>query len=68
MNGGRAEQQPGFPPGFPVKMLVYNWFARARNWTPRQVDELSLDEMEWLPIIEEAVQLASETAAKQRQD
>jgi len=41
-------------------MLVYNWYARARNWHPRQVDELHLDEMEWLPIIEEAVQAALE--------
>ena len=41
-------------------MLVYNWFARARNWTPRQVDELRLDEMEWLPIIEEAIQVVIE--------
>lgn len=48
-------------------MLIYNWFARARNWHPREVDELSLDEMEWLPLCEEAVQIASETIAKQNE-
>ncbi len=48
-------------------MLIYSWFARARNWTPRQVDELSLDEMEWLPLIEEAVQDASSQISRQRE-
>lgn len=60
MRGGRPEFQPAFPSGFPQRMLVYNWFARTRNWHPRQVDELYLAEMEWLPILEEAVQAAIE--------
>jgi hypothetical protein len=59
-NGGRSETQPSFPEGMPSSMLVYNWFARARGWTPRQVDELSLEEMEWLPIVEEAIMLAQD--------
>lgn len=59
-NGGSAKLQPSYPEGFPPKMLVYNWFRRTSNWHPRQVDELSLEEMEWLPLIEEAVQLALE--------
>jgi hypothetical protein len=48
-------------------MLIYNWFARARNWHPRQVDELGLDEMEWLPVLEEAVLAASEQIAKEQE-
>jgi hypothetical protein len=46
-------------------MVVYNWFARARNWPPRVVDELDLDEVEWLPLLEEACQQASEVIQKE---
>lgn len=60
MQGGRPEFQPKYPEGFPQRMLVYNWFGRMRDWHPRMVDELYLDEMEWLPIVEEAVQAAIE--------
>lgn len=35
-------------------MLIYHHFARLRNWTPRQVDELTIEEMDWLPLLEEA--------------
>lgn len=59
-NGGRAEHQPSYPEGFPSRMLAYNWFARLRGWDPRIVDELTLEEIEWLPVVEEAVQLAAE--------
>lgn len=59
-NGGPAQTQPSYPEGLSSRMLVYNWFARARGWTPRQVDELTLEEMEWLPLIEEAIQYATE--------
>jgi hypothetical protein len=44
-------------------MLLYDLFARSWNWTPRQVDELSLDEISWLPIIGEARALAAEALA-----
>lgn len=35
-------------------MMVYSWFAKCYNWTPAQVDELTLDQIRWLPAIEEA--------------
>ena len=35
-------------------MMIYSWFAKAYNWTPAQVDELSLEQVHWLPVIEEA--------------
>ena len=35
-------------------MLAYDFFANQYSWTPREVDELSLDEMYWLPILTEA--------------
>ena len=46
-------------------MIVYNWFARARGWHPRQVDELEPDEVEWLPLLEEACQQASDVIQKE---
>lgn len=46
-------------------MMIYNWYARAHHWHPRQVDELNLEEVEWLPILEEACQQASEVLQKE---
>ena len=46
-------------------MMVYNWFARTRNWHPRQVDELELDEVEWLPLLEEACLQASDVVQQE---
>lgn len=44
---------------------MYNWFARAHDWSPRMVDELELEEVEWLPLMEEAAQQAQETIQKE---
>lgn len=41
-------------------MLIYHWFAKTYRWTPRQVDELYLEETEWLPMIGQASSLAEE--------
>ena len=41
-------------------MALKQYFARTRQWTPRQVDELTLDELFWLPVMEEASQAAAE--------
>lgn len=41
-------------------MAIKHWFAKTRGWTPRQVDELTLDEIYWLPIMEEATNYAIE--------
>lgn len=35
-------------------MLTYDWFARTRGWAPSVVDELSLDQLHWFPILESA--------------
>ena len=32
-------------------MWTYHWFAENMRWTPRQVDELTLEEAHWLPLI-----------------
>lgn len=39
-------------------MFLYNWFAVNWKWTPRQVDELTLEEIYWLPTVESARQEA----------
>lgn len=41
-------------------MLVYNWFARNKDWHPRIVDTLTIEELEWFPILEEAFSNAEE--------
>ena len=35
-------------------MMLYRKFAKAYNWTPDQVRRLRLDELFWLPVIEDA--------------
>ena len=34
--------------------MLYRRFAKAYNWTPGAVRRLRLDELFWLPVIEEA--------------
>lgn len=46
-------------------MLVYSWYARTHNWTPQQVDELSMEELEWIPLLAEAIGQAQEVMQKQ---
>jgi hypothetical protein len=36
-------------------MSLYHWFAEAYQWTPQQVDELTLDQVFWLPVMKEAL-------------
>jgi hypothetical protein len=38
----------------PPDILLKRWFAKTYGWTPRQVDDLSLDELSWLPLVEQA--------------
>lgn len=45
---------PDFPEGFPPRMLTYDKFIQQMDWHPRLVDELSLDEEFWLPVMKEA--------------
>jgi hypothetical protein len=58
---------PDFPQGFPPKILVYGYFKRNGDWHPRQVDELTLEELEWIPIYEEAIFEAQEYIRKTSQ-
>ena len=34
--------------------MTYDRFAEDRGWTPRQVDELTREEIFWLPVIKAA--------------
>jgi hypothetical protein len=43
--------------------MTYDRFAEERGWTPRQVDELTRDEMFWLPVIKTARQDAAAQVA-----
>lgn len=40
-------------------MWIYHWFSENKGWTPRQVDELSLEEAHWLPVMKDANSIAS---------
>jgi hypothetical protein len=35
-------------------MWLYHWYSENKGWTPRQVDELSLEEAYWLPLLKQA--------------
>lgn len=45
-------------------MMTYTWFAECWQWTPRQVDELTLEEIFWLPVIKEARGDATDALSK----
>ena len=57
-NGHDMKHAPGNPDDFPDEMWIYHHFAEARGWTPRQVDELTLEEAHWLPVLKQAQGLA----------
>jgi hypothetical protein len=46
--------QGSLPKDMPIRELTYRWFAKTYRWTPKEVDELPLDTLNWFPIIEEA--------------
>lgn len=44
---------------------TYRWWAKTYGFTPKQVrEEVDLDCFHWLPVIEEAIDKASERAQK----
>jgi len=45
----------------PQDMLIKDMFAEAYGWHPRQVDNLTVEELEWLPRI-----IQAKTAARTR--
>jgi hypothetical protein len=51
----------------PPKMLVYHWFSRVKEWNPRIVDNLTLEELEWFPILEEASEELSQIVSRENQ-
>ena len=44
-------------------MLTYDRFAEERGWDPRVVDELSAEELFWLPVISAAKRAAARQLA-----
>jgi hypothetical protein len=65
MNGWETAEPPQPPPGFPNKMWAYNWYAKTFQWDPEKVDNLSLDLIEWFPLVAEAAAEADEVFQKQ---
>lgn len=65
MQNDSSFQEPPFPEGFPPKILVYGYFKNNGDWHPRQVDELTLEELEWIPVYNEAISEAREFIQKQ---
>jgi hypothetical protein len=49
-------------------MLEYYRFMRGRGLTPREVDELSLDELFWLPVIQAAWDITEERLMSRKQE
>jgi hypothetical protein len=45
-------------------MMLYRRFAKAFGWTPDMVRKLRVDELFWLPVIEEAEAAAVEQIAQ----
>lgn len=56
---------PPLPDGFSPKIFIYGWFKRNGDWHPREVDELYLDELDWIPIYEQAIDEAAEFINRQ---
>lgn len=44
-------------------MLTYDQYAGGKEWNPRIVDELELDELFWLPLVRNAKMTAAMQAA-----
>jgi hypothetical protein len=52
--------RPKLPAHYPPLITLYRFYAKAYGWTPQQVGELSITQLEWFPLIEEAVNQAQE--------
>jgi hypothetical protein len=50
---------PADPEGFPEEIWTYHWFSENKGWTPQQVDELTLEQQFWLPIMKNADGIAN---------
>jgi hypothetical protein len=49
-------------------MWTYHHYAEEHGWHPREVDQLDLDELFWLPVMSGAKARARETASEQLRD
>ena len=61
----RPRDKPAFdlPAGITPRLLMYDRFAEERGWNPRVVDELTREELFWLPVIASAKRDAAEQIA-----
>jgi len=57
---------PPAPDGFPGHLMMYERFAEAYGWPPRVVDQMTREELFWLPVIRDAKADAAELMAKIR--
>ena len=51
MRGYDPDKAPPLPDGFPMRMMAYDSFAEKYGWTPDVVDGLTLQQLDWLPLI-----------------
>lgn len=56
---------PDYPEDMPGRMPLYYWYSKIKNWPPEVVDRLTLEQLEWFPIAEQAYNEASEDIAKE---
>jgi hypothetical protein len=59
--------RPKLPDDLPPDMMVKRFFAKQYQWPPWVVGELSLPELEWFPILENAADDASEAISELEQ-
>lgn len=43
---------------------MYHWYSENKNWTPQQVDELTLEQAHWFPILKDAGDIADSQLSK----
>jgi hypothetical protein len=61
--GRQGEIPEGMPPG----MFMRRWFYKTYKWTPQEVNQLPLEDLIWLPLIEQAEGKATDYRTKQNQ-
>jgi hypothetical protein len=59
--------QGEIPADMPHQMLLERWYAKNYGFTPTEVGELSLEQLTWFPLIEEAINRATEKLQKLEQ-
>ena len=67
MQNRDPKHAPPPPRGFRAEMMLYRKFAKAYNWPPEVVRRLRMDELFWLPVIDDAESAAVEQLARIRE-